>query len=72
NEPNSKAIIGKIIEEKAMLTLQLAYKPFGVGEWTYTTVSHEVAKFLAREYASYGWPVMIDGSPYSNEEPLAA
>ncbi|HIF6197291.1 hypothetical protein CGG91_15970 [Vibrio parahaemolyticus] len=55
-----------------MLTLQLAYKPFGVGEWTYTTVSHEVAKFLAREYASYGWPVMIDGSPYSKEEPLAA
>ncbi len=38
-----------------MLTLQLAYKPFGVGEWTYTTVSHEVAKSLASEYASYGW-----------------
>ncbi|MGR5243628.1 MULTISPECIES: hypothetical protein [Vibrio] len=55
-----------------MLTLQLAYKPFGVGEWTYTTVSHEVAKFLASEYASYGWPVMVDGLPVSAEEEQAA
>ncbi|MGR5544817.1 hypothetical protein ACP3VZ_06900 [Vibrio sp. PNB22_2_2] len=55
-----------------MLTLQLAYKPFGVGEWTYTTVSHEVAKFLASEYASYGWPVMVDDLPVSAEEEQAA
>jgi hypothetical protein len=72
NEPNSKVIIGKNNEEKAMLTLQLAYKPFGVGEWTYTTVSHEVAKSLASEYASYGWPVMIDGLPFATEKELAA
>lgn len=55
-----------------MITFQLAYKPFGVGEWTYTTVSHEVAKSLASEYASYGWPVMLNGSPFSiKEEQLA-
>ncbi|AXB33493.1 hypothetical protein [Vibrio campbellii] len=55
-----------------MLTLQLAYKPFGVGKWTYTNVSHEVAKSLASEYASYGWPVMIDGLPFATEKELAA
>ncbi|BBL91390.1 hypothetical protein DA096_00895 [Vibrio rotiferianus] len=55
-----------------MLTLQLAYKPFGLGEWTYTTVSHEVAKSLAAEYASYGWPVMIDGLPFATQKELVA
>jgi hypothetical protein len=62
----------KNLEEITMLTLQLAYKPFGVGKWTYTNVSHEVAKSLASEYASYGWPVMIDGLPFATEKELAA
>ncbi len=55
-----------------MLTLQLAYKPFGVGEWTYTTVSHEVAKSLASEYASYGWYSYDRRIAIRNRKDLAA
>lgn len=44
-----------------MMTQVLAYKPYGIGSWTHTTVSKDVARVLAMEYASYGWPVMIDG-----------
>ncbi|MDN3616243.1 MAG: hypothetical protein ACPG5L_03200 [Vibrio gallaecicus] len=44
-----------------MMTQVLAYKPYGIGSWTHTTVSKDVARVLALEYASYGWPVMIDG-----------
>ncbi|WP_167494639.1 MULTISPECIES: hypothetical protein [Vibrio] len=44
-----------------MMTQQLAYKPFGIGSWTHAIVSKDVALALAKEYASYGWPVTIDG-----------
>lgn len=50
-----------------MMTQQLAYKPYGIGAWTHTTVSKDVAETLAKEYVSYGWPVKIDGTQYDEQ-----
>ncbi len=43
-----------------MMTQTIAYKPFGIGEWTHARVSKDVAQALVKEYSSYGWPTMLD------------
>lgn len=35
------------------------YQIMGLGQWISATVSAEIAKSLAEEYTSYGWPVKI-------------
>ncbi|CAQ79484.1 hypothetical protein [Aliivibrio salmonicida] len=37
----------------------LEYQVMGIGKWVSATVSAEIAKKLAEEYKSYGWPVKV-------------
>lgn len=48
------------MEITTMMTQTIAYKPFGIGEWTHARVSKDVAQALVKEYSSYGWPTMLD------------
>ena len=64
--------LSKRKDDSIMKTQELAYKPYGIGSWTYVTVSKDVAQALANEYSNYGWDVKIDGNAIETELALKA